>query len=235
MCHAAGMSARWTQDQLEEQAAKFAPERIRRTLAFAGLFQITHEMIKSSVLDQVKGFYGHVRVRGVDHWIGGEEQYKIQVLTKAPGKPFAASLAWLIEMDAITQGQADRLTGIYEYRHDLTHSLVKYIVDLDYEPDYAIFDDALSILRDLSRFWTQIEIDIGSFEDHPSVEVDDVVPLNIMVLDLCIQAHFEDVGINDPGEDIPAATEPAHDQQKGSLRPGAASQQIVPSSDAPRP
>jgi hypothetical protein len=34
--------------------AKLQPARVRATLAFAGLFQVTHEMLKSMVLDDVK-------------------------------------------------------------------------------------------------------------------------------------------------------------------------------------
>lgn len=184
-----GMTSEWSQDELDRQAAKLAPERIRHVLAFAGLFQMMHEMIKSSVLDAVAGFYGHVR--SVDRWMWGKERYNAQVLSKAPKKPFDASLAWLVEAKAITQEQSDRLAAVYAHRHDLTHSLAKYVVYLDYEPDYRLFLDALNTLGDLSRFWTQVEVDTGTFEDYPGVKAEEIVPLNIAVLDLCIQALYE--------------------------------------------
>jgi hypothetical protein len=38
-------------------AAKLDPAHVRMTLGFAGLFQITHELIKQSVLKQVHDFY----------------------------------------------------------------------------------------------------------------------------------------------------------------------------------
>lgn len=78
---------------------------------------------------------------------------------------------------------------IYAHRHDLTHELGKYIVDIDFEPDAELFMDALTVLKDLSRFWTQIEIDIGSFEEHGQVTVDDVQSLNLLLLDMCISAY----------------------------------------------
>lgn len=183
------MGNMWTQEELNRQAAKLAPERIRHVLAFAGLFQMTHEMIKSSVLDGVAGFYGHVR--SVDKWMWGKERYNADVLSKAPKKQFDASLIWLVESGAITKQQSDRLAAIYEHRHDLTHGLAKYVVYLDYEPNYELLLDALNILRDLSRFWTQVEMDIGTFEEVSGVKVDEIMPLNIFVLDLCIQALYE--------------------------------------------
>lgn len=81
------------------------------------------------------------------------------------------------------------LTEIYAHRNDLTHELVKYIVDPDFEPDVPLFTDALKILTAIRRFWTQIEIDIGTFEDRPDVTVDDVVPGTLLVLQMCIEAY----------------------------------------------
>lgn len=43
------------------------------TLAFAGLFQLTHEMIKRSVLDDVKGFYGFSNAKGRSVWLLGRD------------------------------------------------------------------------------------------------------------------------------------------------------------------
>ena len=37
--------------------AKLQPERIRATLAFAGLYQITNELIENAVVEDVRQFY----------------------------------------------------------------------------------------------------------------------------------------------------------------------------------
>jgi hypothetical protein len=168
--------------------AKFRPERIRATLSFAGLYQMTHELIKSAVLDDVRKFYW----RGIE---GGvivydERAYAANVLAKAPGNRFRASLLWLAESQAITLAQVERLDDIYAHRHDLSHQLIKYIVDPDLEPDVALFTDALLILQSVRRFWTSVEKDIGSFEDFGDVNVDEVTPLSLAVLQMCIDAYL---------------------------------------------
>ena len=43
----------------------------------------------------------------------------------------------------------------------------KYLVDPAFEPDVSLFVDALTILKAISRFWVQVEVDIGMLEDHP--------------------------------------------------------------------
>jgi len=172
--------------------AKLASARIRATLAFAGLFQLTHELIKRGVLDDVKGFYGYMNLLGEPTWLygpDGKRRYEQSVLSLAPGKPFEASLIWLKDSEAITSAQVHALERIYSHRHDLTHELDKYLVDPDREPDVDLLVEALEILRSISRFWTQIEIDIGTFEDHGEVTVDEVLPSQLAFLQMCIDAY----------------------------------------------
>ena len=106
-----------------------------------------------------------------------------------PRTSFGASLLWLVEGDAITLAQADRLDDIYADRHDLGHELIKYVVDPDFEPDVELLTDALAILKSIRRFWTSIEKDIGLFEQCGDVDLDEVTPLSLAVLQICIDAH----------------------------------------------
>jgi hypothetical protein len=111
------------------------------------------------------------------------------VLARAPKNKFRASLLWLVEGDAITLAQADRLDDIYAHRHELSHELIKYVVDPDFEPDVELLTDALTILKSIRRFWTSMEKDIGSFEEFGDVDLDEVTPLSLAVLQMCIDAH----------------------------------------------
>jgi hypothetical protein len=148
---------------------------------------MTHELIKAAVLDEVHEFYWRGIVDGV--MVYDEQAYAENVLARAPQNKFRASLLWLVEGDAITLAQADRLEDIYAHRHDLSHELIKYIVDPDFEPDVELFTDALTILKATRRFWTSIEKDIGSFDDFGDVDLDEVTPLSLAVLQMCIDAY----------------------------------------------
>jgi hypothetical protein len=160
---------------------------MRATLAFAGLYQMTHQLIKIAVIDEVRAFYWRGMKDGT--MVYDEQAYAEKVLARAPKKRFRASLLWLVDNDAITLAQADRLDDIYAHRHDLSHELIKYIVDPDFEPDVELFSDALATLVDIRRFWTSIEKDIGSFGDFGNVELDEVTPLSLYVLQMCIEAY----------------------------------------------
>lgn len=157
-------------------------------MEFAALYQMTHQLIQDAVLHEVRQFF----------WCGFDEsghlydetRYQADVLSR-DRRPFRASLLWLVGMEAITLAQADRLDAIYAHRHDLTHELMKYIVDPDCEPDVELFGDALRILAAIRRFWTQIEISIGTFENHADITVDDVTPGTLLLLQLCLDAYVD--------------------------------------------
>ena len=71
----------------------------------------------------------------------------------------------------------------------MSHELIKYIVDPEFEPSLELFTDALAILGAIRRFSSSVEKDIGSFEDFGDVDLDEVVPLSLMVLQQCIDAY----------------------------------------------
>jgi hypothetical protein len=155
-------------------------------------------MLKRTVVEDVKGFYGHSTVDGGTWFWGerGKKSYEHEVLLLAPKRPFQASLLWLQDAEAITPAQVTRLNEIYGHRHELTHELAKFIVDVDSEPDFDLLTDAVQILRDLVRFWAGIEKDIGTFDDHGNVNLDEVHSGSLLVLDMCIRAYVE--GLNSP-------------------------------------
>jgi hypothetical protein len=80
---------------------------------------------------------------------------------------------------------------VYAHRHLLSHELVKYVIDPNSEPDVKLFAEALEILKRIRRFWTAIERDIGSFGDLGDVNLDDITPLSLTVLQMCIDAFLD--------------------------------------------
>lgn len=184
--------------------AKLKPDIIRGTLAFAGLYQITHEMIKHAVLDKVREFFClDLNLDGTWSMAPDEqEQYRLRVLSLAPNK-FRASLLWLVNNDAITQVQADRLELIRDHRDDLVHELVKYVIDPDENPNVDLLVDALNTLKDLHRFWVDVELSTGGFflpdgSDVGDVDAEEVMPLPLIILQQCMDAYLEGVTSTTP-------------------------------------
>ncbi|AQA03905.1 hypothetical protein BVC93_17370 [Mycobacterium sp. MS1601] len=186
---------------------KLQPDVIRSTLAFAGLYQVTHEMIQHAVLDKVREFYCLGLGSGVTMTTQEQQRYEQQVLSLAPKKKFRASLLWLVQGGAITQDQADRLDLIYAHRHSLTHELIKYLIDPDLDPDVDLFVDAIATLKALHRFWIDVQLSTGGFfladgshVDDVDVDVDVVMPASLMILQQCLDAYLDGVSSADSTE-----------------------------------
>jgi hypothetical protein len=176
--------------------AKLQPESIRATLAFAGLYQMTYEMLRCAVLDKVREFYSFSLTADGSMSDKEQERYRLGVLSLAPKNKFRASLVWLVNRTAIRQSQADRLDAVYAHRHSLAHELVKYIVDPVANPDIELLSDAISTLRDLHRFWVDVELSNGGFllpdgSEVGEFDADEVVPLSLIVLQQCLDAYLD--------------------------------------------
>jgi hypothetical protein len=144
----------------------------------------------------VADFYGKSKIDGLWWDEDGERNYSKDVLTLVPGDKFKSSLRWLVNAEAITAEQADRLDAIYDYRHEIAHELIKYVVDPAMNVDKRLFGNALGVLRAIERFWSQVEIDIGSFQEHGDMTVEDVTPGTMLILQACIDAWVD--GLPDP-------------------------------------
>lgn len=179
--------------------AKLRPDIIRGTLAFAGLYQVTHEMLKNAVLDKVRQFFCLDTDLDGNGSMTSEEagRYQRHVLSLAPNR-FRASLLWLVNNNAITQIQADRLDSIRTHRDDLVHELVKYVIDPDEDPDVELLVDAIATLKDLHRFWINVELSTGGFffpdgSDVGDVDIEEVMPLSLIVLQHCLDAYLDGI------------------------------------------
>lgn len=169
--------------------AKLRPENIRFALMFASLLQMIHERLKLVVLDEVREFYS-VGCDDSGRGIVKEDAYQRNVLDLAPKNKFRASLLWLVESEAITMAQADRLNDIYDHRHAVTHELIKYIVDPDERLDTDLFVEAVEILKAIKRFWAGIMV-YTTIDNPAEVDLDQVLALDMMVLQHCVDAVIE--------------------------------------------
>lgn len=89
--------------------AKLQPQVMRSTLAFAGLYQITHEMLKQAIPEKVRDFY--CTGFNEDGFTYDDVRYRRDVIDAArtegwitkKEQKFDASAAWLVRMEAITK------------------------------------------------------------------------------------------------------------------------------------
>lgn len=160
-------------DDFERKSTHVA---IARTLGFAGLLQLAHELIKRHVLDGPKQFYGFVQWDGGTAWSSDDAgaDYDKHVLALDRNSRFNASLLWLQQSHAITAEDAERLARVKHHRDELTHRMAEYLVLPGSDADPSVLTDALEVFNKLNRFWIEVEFGYGTFDDHPDATADDV-------------------------------------------------------------
>lgn len=181
------------EDQARMLEERLTPEYLRFAMAFAGLFQLSHELLKSRILDGVRGFFAF----GFDQKKDAEEfdRAVIQPARRAGIRnTFDACVRWLVDAEAITMDDAERLEVILRHRNELTHELPVFIMDTDRKLDLDLFVDAARILRRIETFWAGVELETGGFYQPETddwitdVDPEEVQSLGLALLWQCVRA-----------------------------------------------
>lgn len=150
---------------------KIQPDTVATALVRAGAFLTGYELVKTAIVDEVKGFF----VQGFDQdGLIHSKDYERKVLPLGRNV-FEASVNWLIQMDALTQDQADSLDAIRSHRHEIAHELARFIVDPDADVSVDRLTELQGIMRSLDRFWGGINVDTNPDFDGVDVDCDDIV------------------------------------------------------------
>lgn len=155
-------------DRLQD---KIQPENVVVALVRAGALLTGYELVKTAIIDEVNGFF----LQGFDEdGLIYSKDYEKSVLTLGRNA-FDASVNWLIQMDAITQDQADALEAIRSHRHEIAHELARFIVDPDADVSVDRLAELQGIMRSLDRFWGGINVDTNPDFDGIDVDRDNIV------------------------------------------------------------
>lgn len=160
------------------------PEVVRPSLFLATMFITTFEILKDSIVDDVRGFYtNEFDERGPT--VGTE--YQSRVLSKNKS-PLYASLQWLREHDAIDGDDLVTFEKLKITRNQLAHQLFA-VVTGQVESDYqAQFSALVTLLRKVGVWWV-VNVEISTNPDFDGQEIDEssVVPGSILSLQMLIE------------------------------------------------
>ncbi len=166
----------WSRDDFER---KLLPESTTLTLVRASALISGWELIKTSVYDDVRGFF----LEGFDEsgFLYGDE-YKTHVLSLAK-HPFDASVRWLVKMDALTEAQAEVLHELRQHRNEVAHELVRYVVDPGVEVRVDMLLAGRDCLKALARFFGAITAETDPEFDRVDVDYDRIESGSSLVYD----------------------------------------------------
>ena len=155
-------------NEYDNLKAKLSPQAVRLTLIRAGCFLTAYELIKSNVLDQVRGFFCIGIQDG--EFLYDEDSYRRSVLSQSENGKYDASCSWLVEMEAITEDQAGLLREIHIHRKEIAHELPRLLVDPNFFVKTDLLVKAIECLRSLGIFWGSIAVQTDPVWDGQEVD-----------------------------------------------------------------
>ncbi|HIC91180.1 MAG TPA: hypothetical protein EYP21_03780 [Syntrophaceae bacterium] len=158
------------------------PEILRTNLIVVSLFITAFELLKDSIIGRIRDFF----TNGFDEneWII-DDKYKTEVLSKNKS-PLYASLAWLKDMNVITDNDIKKFNKIKKCRNELVHEIIGYISKGPKNP-LPLFSEMIELLHKIEKWWI-LNVEIPTNPDLNGRQIDDegIIPGKIMTLRLLL-------------------------------------------------
>jgi len=172
--------------QAEESWEKFLnPETLRANLIAASIFITSYEILKSSIIDQIKSFYTH----GFDE--NGpivSETYESEVLAlDKKRKVFPASIAWLRKNDIIDAADEQSIVALTDHRNHLAHQLPAFLAESGKDVELTRLEVLVGLVVKIDRWWiVNVELEIQDEIDPNQVRPEEIMSGNMIFLHLLL-------------------------------------------------
>jgi len=160
-------------------------EQLQTNLVQASLFLTAFEVLKTSIVDQIRDFYSReIHPNGTSI---ASEKYKSDLLALHKNI-FIASCLWLKENNAISEEDIETIHAIRDHRNMIAHELLKFLADADYEVDLNLFAKTKDLLAKIDRWWImEVHIPTNPDYDGQSIQPDDVKSGHMIVIDAIVE------------------------------------------------
>lgn len=160
------------------------PDVLRPSLFAATIFITTFEILKSTIVDRVRGFY-------LTEWSNDKEiaslDYESQVLNRSKS-PVYASLNWLLQQQAIDEQDLATFEQLKSTRNVVAHRLFDVVtgqVASDHEAQLA---SLIELLRKIEVWWVvNVELPINRDYSDKALDEASIVPGAILSLQMLLE------------------------------------------------
>jgi len=161
------------------------PESLRSNLIAASIFITSYEILKNSVVDQLRSFYTH----GFDE--SGpivSETYESKVLSLDPKKRvFLASVAWLVAHSVIEAKDRQTISDLTQHRNDIAHKLPEFISSADRDVELARLTELVALVTKIDRWWIlNVELEIQDEINPAEVRPEKIMSGHMIFLHLLL-------------------------------------------------
>lgn len=168
------------------------PETLKRNLINTSLILTAYELMKYSLIDQRKNFFEIEGKPPSKTYRNEIEQFRKELPKEFRKYPLLVSARWFQKYDALDKTDFENIEKIWRYRNEVTHELIKFLVDSDFEVDVKYLLQIRDIVEKVDIWWIR-EFVIPCDPDFDQVEVKDAAIRSgrMDILDHLISIAFE--------------------------------------------
>jgi hypothetical protein len=144
------------------------PDTLKRNLINASLILTAFELMKTSIIDQVRDFF----TSGEDEHRREIDKIRKELPKEFHNHPLIVYAHWFREQEALNKADIDNVVRIWQYRNKLAHELIAFLVDSDFEVDVKYLYEIRDLVGKVDVWWLR-EVEIPVNPDFDQVEVKD--------------------------------------------------------------
>lgn len=162
-------------DNSEKWENLLNPEILKDRLINISIYITIYEMLKDSIINRIKDFYIMPLIDFRD--LEGEEQYKLEVLSKNKNYLYA-SISWLLEHDVINQKDLENIENLKTYRNYLAHEMSNIVFNGEISNFMDIFLCAYELINKIENWWI-VNFEMTLNPEFNDICIDDIDVENI--------------------------------------------------------
>jgi hypothetical protein len=161
------------------------PESLRSNLLSASLYLAAYEILRSSLIDQIRSFF--MVGWSAESGEAIDPRYQTEVLSRAKS-PLRASASWLQQHGVIDEHDITKLNTVREHRNSIAHDLPKFVSSIDAHVDLALFQSICELVTKVDRWWiTEVEIPTNPDYDDREIDYDGIQSGNMIFLRVLVE------------------------------------------------
>jgi hypothetical protein len=162
-----------------------SPELTKSVLMAAAIYLIAYELLKSSIIEEIKNFY--FVVAGYEN-PAMQKQYDSQVLS-LDKSVFVASCRWLHIVEEITNEDIQTILRLRELRNKIAHQLPEFLVDDDINISVSDLVKIQEILAKIDSWWIR-EVELAVNPDFVQFDHEELETIEVHSGPMLVVSHL---------------------------------------------
>lgn len=170
----------------------YTPETLKGTLINASLILTLYELMKYSLIQQVKNFFEIEGKEPSDEYKDEINQLRNELPKKHRKYDLLVYASWFKKHEVLTEEDFKNVIKIWKYRNEIAHELINFLVDSDFEVDVKYLFWIRDIIEKADIWWTkEFMIPINPDFDQVEVKDTDIESGRMIILDHLLSIALE--------------------------------------------